>query len=127
MLREKSFVTDTNVNLALRPYCLDAAARDEAFAYGRFRQRVRALHGLKRKYGMSRLNRLGEDYSLERIAFMERVRRLKEREIDLEALLGAPFYRDENKNTFATWYDALTVLPFIPEGPACSGNGGPNG
>ena len=58
---------------------------------------------------------------------MERVRRLKEEGIDLEALLDAPFYRDEDNNTFATWYDALTVMPFIPEAPARSGRGEANG
>lgn len=127
LLREKSFVTDANVNLALRPYCLDEAARDCEYAYGRFRERVRALHRLKREYGMRRVIRLGEGYSLERIVYMEQLHRLKEKGIDLEALLGAPFYRDDNKNTFATWYDALTVMPFIPEAPACPGKGGPNG
>lgn len=127
LLREKSFVTDANVNLALRPYCLDEAARDCEYAYGRFRERVRALHRLKREYGMRRVIRLGEGYSLERIVYMEQLHRLKEKGIDLEALLGAPFYRDDNKNTFATWYDALTVMPFIPEAPACPGKGGSNG
>ena len=127
LLREKFFVTDTNVNLALRPYCLDEAAKDQIYAYGRFRERVCALHRLKREYGMRRLNHLGENYSLERIVFMERVRRLKEEGIDLEALLDAPFYRDEDNNTFATWYDALTVIPFIPEAPARSGRGEANG
>ncbi len=120
-------MTDANVNLALRPYCLDEAARDCEYAYGRFRERVRALHRLKREYGMRRVIRLGEGYSLERIVYMEQLHRLKEKGIDLEALLGAPFYRDDNKNTFAIWYDALTVMPFIPEAPACPGKGGPNG
>ena len=57
---------------------------------------------------------------------MEQVYRLKEKGIDLEAMLGVPFYRDENKNTFATWYDALTVMPFITDVPASSGEGDPN-
>lgn len=127
MLREKSFVTDGNVNLTLRPYCLDEEAKDRECAYGRLRERVGALHRLKREYGMRRLNRLGEGYSLERIVFMEQLRRLKERGIDLEVLLGAPFYRDEDRRAFATWYDALTVMPFIPEVPAGSGKGGVNG
>lgn len=126
MIREKSFVTDTNVNLALRPYCLDDAAKDEEYAYGKLRARVSALHGLERQYGMRSLNQLGEDYRLERIIYMERVSRLKEKGIDLEALLGAPFYRDENNNICATWYDALTVMPFIPDVPARSGKGGPH-
>lgn len=100
LLREKSFVTDANVNLALRPYCLDEEAKDRECAYGRFRERVGALHRLKREYGMRRLNRLGEGYGLERIVFMEQLRRLKERGIDLEVLLGAPFYRDEDRRAF---------------------------
>lgn len=79
LLREKSFVTDANVNLALRPYCLDEAARDCEYAYGRFRERVRALHRLKREYGMRRVIRLGEGYSLERIVYMEQLHRLKEK------------------------------------------------
>ena len=127
MLREKSFVTDGNVNLALRPYCLDEAAKGREYAYGRLRERIRALRSLEREYGMRRLNWLGEDYSLDRLVYLERVRRLKEHGIDLVALLGAPFYRDEDKNTFATWYDALTVLPFMPEDPARSGKGDKHG
>ena len=86
-----------------------------------------ALQGLKQKYGMRRLNRLGENYRLEKIVYLEQVHRLKEQGIDLEALLGAPFYRDENNNNYATWYDALTAMPFIPEPPTCSGKGGSNG
>ncbi len=126
MLREKSLVTDANVNLALRPYCLDEEAKDLDYAYGRLRERVSALHRLKREYGLRSLNRLAENYSLERIFFMEQVYRLKEKGIDLEVMLGVPFYRDENKNTFATWYDALTVMPFITDVPASSGKGDPN-
>jgi len=46
---------------------------------------------------------------------------LKERGIDLEPWLGAPFYRDENNNICATWYDALKMMPFIPDAPAVPG------
>lgn len=123
MLRENSYVTDTNVNLALRPYCLDEVAKDEEYAYGRFRKRVSTLQRLEREYGMRTVNRLGENYRLERFMYLEQVHRLAQNGFDLEALLGSPFYRDENGNTYATWYDALKVMPFIPDAPTCSGNG----
>ncbi|MBQ9009817.1 MAG: hypothetical protein IJ088_10880 [Clostridia bacterium] len=126
MLRLKSYVTDTNVNLALRPYCLDEVAKDEEYAYGRFRERALALHSLKRKYGMRWLNHLAENYSLERIVYLSQIYRLKEKGLNLEKLLGAPYYKDENKDIFATWFDALEVLPFIPEHTG-SGEGGSHG
>ena len=115
MFRERSFVTDTHVNLSLRPYCLDRNAEDTEYAYGKLLQRVRALHRLQQRYGWAYLNRLRENYLLDRFIFMEGVHLLQKDGMDLEAMLGAPFCRDENKNLYASWYDALKVVPFLPE------------
>ena len=115
LLRERAFFTDSNVNLSLRPYCLDDEAKDSECAYGKFMDRVKNLHRLEKKFGRKNMNRLRESYLLGNLLFAEEVRLLKDRGTDLEEMLGTPFYRDENRNTYATWYDALQVLPFIPE------------
>ncbi len=115
LLRETSFITDANVNLSLRPYCMDKAARYEEYSYEKLLERVRVLHRLKKKYGWSFLQRLRENYLLDRIIFREGVSLLQKTGIDLEAMLGVPFYRDEDNNIYASWYDALKVMPFIPQ------------
>lgn len=122
LLRERSYITESNVNLMLRPYCLDEAAKDQEYAYGRFLNRVEALRRMERKYGRRLLTRLRENYLHSDYILQEGMRLLNENGTDLEEALGAPFYRDEGGNTYATWYDALKVLPFIHA--ARSGRGG---
>ena len=113
LLRERSCITESKVNLMLRPYCLDEAAKDREYAYGRFLDRVQALKGLKEKYGVRNLNLLRESYVYSEYEFREGLYMLKDEGTDLEAALGAPFYRDEERNTYATWYDAIKAMPFI--------------
>ena len=124
MLRERFFVTESNVNLMLRPYCLDEEVRDREYSWERFLGRVKALLDLKRKYGLDRLERLNKSYSQSEFLFREDLYMLKEQGLDLEAVLGAPYYRDEEGNSFTTWFDAVQVLPFF-EPENAEGEGDP--
>lgn len=113
LLRERSFTTDSNVSLLLRPYCLDEVAKDQPYAYEKLLHRVKEMKRLEQVMGRARVKRLKQSFLMDRFLFEESVQHLKERGTDLEAILGAPFWRDEEKKTHAAWYDAMQLAPFM--------------
>ena len=113
LMREQIAVTDSNVHLICRPYCLDAEADGKPFSYKTLLSRVQAFKQIRRQHGAKLLDNLRQNYYLDRLIFVDQIQQLKDAGIDMEALLGLPFCRDEDGNTCAAWYDALEVLPFM--------------
>ncbi|MBQ6400580.1 MAG: hypothetical protein IJI21_10755 [Clostridia bacterium] len=115
LFRERDCVTDSGIDLLARPYCLDEAAKDQEFAFDALRRRVSALRRLSETHGAEWPGRIRQGCQVDRSFFMAELYRLKESGTDLEALLGKPYWRDGDGRVHALWYDAVELLPFLPE------------
>ena len=109
ILREKIYTTQDGINLFLRPYCLDEAAKDEIFSYRKFIEKVKLIKNLPLNQSQKLI--LRESYSVGKGEFNHW---LNSCGIDLENILDAPLYRDAEKNLHATWFDATEIANFIP-------------
>ena len=113
LLRDTAYTTGEGIHLMLRPYCLDASASGETYAFDRVRERVRRLRGLSLAPEIR--NVLRESYMIGRADFSWWIGRLADQGLDLKELLGSPLYKDDENKLRAVWYDAVVLSDFLQE------------
>ena len=108
MLRQRYYVTGENIDLLLRPYCMDG---DSECSFTRLKQRALALPGL----GLTRVQSkiLRQSYIIGRNEFNYWVQMMKKEGVDLVSKLGSPIYRDKENNFHAAWFDAVEIGAFM--------------
>lgn len=110
-LRQKSYITSENINLLLRPYCLDETDKDKCYSYDNLMKRVEALGRLKLTKKQKEMLLLS--YGMGRKNFNSYVYNLKEQGIDLKALLGEPLFVKKGEAARAVWSDAFIIRDFV--------------
>ena len=113
MLRKRSYHTSEGIDLMLRPYSKEDKDRDKTYHYDELMKRVRILQ--KTDIPAFQMKILKQSYTLGRLEYSEWISKMKDKGIDLPALLGSPVYNDSENNTHATWFDAAELMDFVME------------
>lgn len=113
LLRNQLYVTGENINLYLRPYCMDDSCREEIFSYHSFMQRARNYRRLQLNDDMHQL--MKRSYGIGKQFFTQCITAMEKSGIDLTGQLGAPLYSVKGEQKRAVWYDAVEVSDLIRE------------
>lgn len=111
--RQKTYITKEQINMQMRPYCLDPEVKDQPFSYYGFLERVGCLKKLNLTHQQQEALRLS--YMMGRLEFRRWIQVNQNNGLDLPALLGDPLYRDKEDNLYALWFDAAEMTDFIIE------------
>ncbi len=113
LLRKMQYITSEDINLCMRPYCIDEESAGEIY---NFEQLITLCHKLRSlKLSKTDSMMLSQSYSTGRAVFESWIEDMKDRGIDLYDILGSPLYRDDNRKLHATWYDMIQIMDFIKE------------
>lgn len=113
ILRKQLYITGENINLLMRPYCMDREAKDEVYSYDLLMKRARDYRKLHLNDEIQNLMR--RSYGIGRQFFTQCVGMLEEEGIHLQEQLGAPLYYQNKKQPRAVWYDAVELSDFVKE------------
>ncbi|MBR0382988.1 MAG: hypothetical protein IJH71_11205 [Eubacterium sp.] len=113
MLREQSYITTEGISLLMRPYCLDPEADSREISVRKLLNHIRVMKTLKLEPVQNMM--LRQSYLLGKENFKAFLAQMKSKGKDLKALLGSPLYKDSEKQSHATWFDAAELLDFIPD------------
>ena len=111
--REKSYVTNEQIHMQMRPYCLDPEVKEEPVSYERFLERVRSLQ--KAKLTRQQRETLLLSYMMGRQEFRRWIQHSRDNGLDLTGLLGNALHRDADGQLHALWFDSVEMMEFIPE------------
>ena len=110
-LRDRSYTTLEQISLLNRPYCLVPGREDENISFRALVRRIRAIVGLSLDPQDETL--LRQSFLVGKDEFREFILRMQAQGVDLVSLLGAPLYRDDDRQWHATWFDAVELADFI--------------
>ena len=113
LLREKSYITQEQIHMQMRPYCLDPEVKEESVSYERFLERVRILQNAKLTRKQQEALRLS--YMMGRQEFRRWIQYNQYNGFDLTELLGNAIYRDADGQMHALWFDSVEMIEFIPK------------
>lgn len=111
LMRKRTYITNEDIDLTLRPYCLDAEEKGTVYDYDLFIKRCEAIKELD--IGGRDRQMLDESYFVGREEFNKWITSVKNRGTDLVGLLEKPLYMDSDKVRHAVWYDASRLAALM--------------
>ena len=110
-LRERFYMTREQIDLTMRPYCLDKIAEGQPYSYKKLIERVQRLNNAHLDSKTKQIIR--QSFAMGRVEFRRWIEEYLRQGIDLTKLLGEPLYTDEEKQIHSLWTDAAEISDFV--------------